>query len=67
MNPGLDKEIVVLDAIMAYTGPVPDNSCRHLAHSFVRGAERIIENRLPARDYDVDRWIENWNREFGVA
>lgn len=68
MNPRLEREVVVMDAIYAYRGPLPEHSMRYFAHQFVRSAERIIDKGLTvSTSVVIDAWITQWNKEFGLG
>jgi hypothetical protein len=65
-NPPLKKSIVIADCICSYDGNLnPVAPMRHIAHTFVHGAAKIIENNqlLPA-DHAFHHWLTEWSKNF---
>lgn len=66
-NPQPERAIVIADAILSFDGAVDkERPMRHISHEFVNAATRLIEKSSEIGDSPMERWISDWNEEFGV-
>ena len=66
-NPQPDRAIVIADAILSFDGEIDEQlPMRHISHRFVYAATRLIEKECVLGSSPMERWISDWNEEFGV-
>lgn len=65
-NPQLKRSIVIADCICSYDGNLnPEAPMRHVAHTFVHAAVKLIEhNGDIADDHVFKRWLDEWIKKF---
>lgn len=65
-NPPLKRAIVIADCICSFDENLnPVVPMRHIAHTFVHGAARLIEQNQPLPDdHAFHRWLTRWAKEF---
>lgn len=62
-NPKLNREIIVVNAVVDYDGPLPETHLRYHAHSFVRAAAAMIEQEItPSPGEECGDWLKEWVR-----